>query len=299
MDLNNLNNLKNLSREEKNEILKAMGFMPFSFNTEEDKNDELVKQVYANGYVKNEKLHRRWITAQTLRLLGLYKSFWTPDRYYDNIRKNYNWHYSFKQIINECKAIIHLDETSPRHIFFSVEKIVQFAKDYLLELEKLTKKKLKVKNCKGIPYITIKGFNVFKEDIDKKILEPARKQLLHPLQDVERALKKKEINKETAYRKIILIIRMFMKKNYIKLPKDKVNLSKTWLNMFTAAGAYYSMKNLIKYSGLRLCDTKKGKTLNIDESLEYLEASKYEEGYKLIAMLKEAIARDVKILKAK
>ena len=288
MDLGTIN-FKGMTQEEKNEVLKAMGFNPFDFTNSVDKTDLVVQEIYENGYVKNEKLHRRWITAQTLRLLGWYygvtkEKFWngslyTKDEWTNNVNAKYNWTYIFKMLANEYNSLAHLKGNSFREEIFSPNLLHTIFDEYIKCLREYFDS-LRTKNCKGVPYKTIGGRNIFVSDFEKKIVVPIKTFLV----DAERQyfVKIKE------YRGLCHLLHIFLERYFIKLP-NSTPLSKTWVDMFKKAGAYYTMENLVKYSGLKLMNYETDELLNRDDSLKYLEECKSQGGYQLLALLKRSL----------
>lgn len=287
MDLGTIN-FKGMTQEEKNEVLKAMGFNPFDFTNSVDKTDSVVQEIYENGYVKNEKLHRRWITAQTLRLLGWYYgvtkekswngSLYTKDEWTNNVNAKYNWTYIFKMLVNEYNSLAHLKGISFREEIFSPNRLHTIFNEYIKCLREYFDS-LRTKNCKGVPYKTIGGRNVFISDFEKKVVTPMR---LFFANDIQRSAISKD------YKALYYGLTVFLSKYFIKLP-NSTPLSKTWVDMFKKAGAYYTMENLVKYSGLKLMNYKTGELLNRDDSLKYLEECKSQQGYQLLALLKRSL----------
>lgn len=284
MDLSSIN-FKGMTQEEKNEVLKAMGFNPFDFSNTVDKTDPIVQQIYENGYVKNEKLHRRWITAQTMRLLGWYdgikteKSWsgnsYTVDYWTKNIKDKYNWTYIFKQLANEYEALENIEGDCPRKQFFNPDNLIYIFSDYVKQVNKYIET-FKVKNCKGIPYKIIKGKNVFVEDILSRVIIPMNAYL-------------NRIIEASSYDGYCYAIRQFLKSDtYIKLPND-TPLSQTWIDMFKKSGAYYTMENLVKYSGLKLVKYETDELLDTENSLKYLFQCRANCGYELLALLKKSL----------
>lgn len=286
MNVNEIN-FKGMTNEQKNEVLKAMGFNPFDFTTQTvDKTDPVVQEMYENGYVKNEKLHRRWITAQTMRLLGWstgvqrVTSYWgttySQDSWAKNVNKMYVWHYTFRQLANELKTLQHLSNDSPRHVFFNPNHIRIIFSEYIDKVEKYLNT-LEHKNCKGVPYVKVNGTNIFVSDLNKKILSPLRKLLMYT---------------DTSYKTLETTIRKLLKSNfYVKLPKT-IPLSRTWIECFKASGAYYTMENLVKYSGLKLVNYETDEMLNREDSLKYLKTYVYKEGFQLLALLKNSLDKN-------
>lgn len=295
MDLGTIN-FKGMSDSEKNEVLKAMGFNPFDFKTQRvDKSDPMVQEIYANGYVKNEKLHRRWITAQTMRLLGWYSgvkvlnSYWGTVYYQDywtkNVNEKYNWTYIFKMLANEYNSLAHLKGNSFREEIFNPNQLHTIFNEYIKYLREYFDS-LRTKKCKGVPYKTIGGRNVFVSDFEKKIITPIKTFLADT--ESQYFVKIKE------YRGISNLLHIFLERYFIKLP-NSTPLSKTWVDMFKKAGAYYTMENLVKYSGLKLMNYETDEPLNRDDSLKYLEECKSQQGYQLLALLKRSLeANDFK-----
>lgn len=287
MDLGTIN-FKGMTQEEKNEVLKAMGFNPFDFTNSVDKTDSVVQEIYENGYVKNEKLHRRWITAQTLRLLGWYYgvtkekswngSLYTKDEWTNNVNAKYNWTYIFKMLVNEYNSLAHLKGISFREEIFSPNRLHTIFNEYIKCLREYFDS-LRTKNCKGVPYKTIGGRNVFISDFEKKVVTPMR---LFFANDIQRSAISKD------YKALYYGLTVFLSKYFIKLP-NSTPLSKTWVDMFKKAGAYYTMENLVKYSGLKLKNYKTDELLNRDDSLIYLEECKSQQGYQLLALLKRSL----------
>lgn len=282
MDLSTIN-FKGMTDTEKNEILKAMGFNPFDFSTQTvDRNDSVVQEIYENGYIKNEKLHRRWITAQTMRLLGWYDGITTnhwnepKDKWTENVKEMYDWQYAWKQVMNEVYVISRIKtygEDTPRSKFFSEEKILAMVDDYV-EIVRDYCNNLPKHNCKGVPYIKLQGKNIFVTDIERKVINPIKKL-------------KRQISNTLDIVEIPSKIRAFIKsQNYVRLPMG-TKLSSTWVDMFKSAGAYYTMENLVKYSGLKL--VKQGHLLDREESLQYLASRVDDKGYQLLGLLKESL----------
>lgn len=287
MDLGTIN-FKGMTQEEKNEVLKAMGFNLFDFTNSVDKTDSVVQEIYENGYIKNEKLHRRWITAQTLRLLGWYYgvtkekswngSLYTKDEWTNNVNSKYNWTYIFKMLANEYNSLAHLKGISFREEIFSPNRLHTILDEYIKCLREYFDS-LRTKNCKGVPYKTIGGRNVFISDFEKKVVTPMK---LFFANDIQRSAISKD------YKALYYGLTVFLSKYFIKLP-NSTPLSKTWVDMFKKAGAYYTMENLIKYSGLKLVNYKTDELLNRDDSLKYLEECKSQQGYQLLALLKRSL----------
>lgn len=151
--------------------------MPIMLNkTESTVCDRVKEEIFANGYVKNTKLHRRWVMAHMFRMLNFVS--------YDGYEKGYDaamrhWHgfdYQFKVLEDEIKALAKLESSDrecflERESFFNKDVVIKTCNDYILKLQNYIDE-LKTKKCKGVPYKTIKGRDIFVVDLTKKIYTP-------------------------------------------------------------------------------------------------------------------------------
>lgn len=199
--------------------------------------DVIATQIIEDGYVRNTKLHRRFVMAQMFHGLN-YKS-------YDGRREGYNeWlkmrglKYSFDMMLEEIRVLSKLETRDAatfveRSHFFTKDIISKVMEDYIVELKKYVGT-IPNKKCKGIPYKRIKGVDVFVDDLQKKVYSPFER-------DINR------LKYATHYNEIYVIVRDFIGK-MIQLPYNTPK-SKAWIDAYKGEGAFYTLKNLVMFHG--------------------------------------------------
>lgn len=240
--------------------------------------DPIEEEIYANGYVKNTKLHRRFVMAQMFQALNSRGGFtqWL---------KNHGYDYQWKMVTEECKVLSHIENKDSeamyeREIFFTKRDILIMLDDYVISLEKYIKK-LPVHKCKGTPYYKIPRFgNVFAEDVDKKIISRI-KQFIYNFEDCK------------TYAEMYRKLSFFRKYVYIKLPYD-TKMSYTFVEAYKGAGAFYTLKNMILFHNVSVPEYLGSEVYSGREAMNYLnkvtsEYMRYNDGYKLLALLKSTI----------
>lgn len=251
----------------------------------ENKNDTIVEQIISDGYVRNTKLHRRFVMAQMFQMLH-YVSWDGYDRGYHACLNNmYGYDYTFKMMLEEVRVLGKLEvrdreSFEERSHFFTKTVVMEVLRDYMKKLEEYIDK-LPNRNCKGIPYKRIKGMNVFNADIDKKIYSPLRQHIYN----VEYA---------RDYTRMYNALRVFMK-DMIKLPYYTTK-SKAWIDAFKGEGAYYTCKNLIMFHDCHVYEewgrhsTEDSMIVLKNKLDEYFRPySKYSEGWRMFAFMNKLI----------
>lgn len=243
------------------------------------KKDEVLERIIEDGYVRNTKLHRRFVMAQMFHALN-YVSYDKCYRgYNDCIKRNYGYDYTFKMMLEEVRVLSKLaardkESFEERKHFFTQNVVVNVMEDYMNKLEDYINK-IPNKNCKGVPYKRINATNIFVEDIPKKIYAPL---------NVYIGSMKYAIN----YTQMYNVLASFMKK-MIKLPHDTPK-SKVWLDAYKGEGAYYTLKNLVMFHNCTITATNGvnyGST-----SMEYLKSTLDAwsgEGWRMFALMKKVI----------
>jgi len=247
---------------------------------ESAKNDPIYNQIIEDGYVRNTKLHRRFVMAQMFNMLN-YVSYDGQCRGYNDCLKNrYGYDYTFKMMLDEIKVLSKLEVRDyesfvERSHFFTKDVVINILEDYLEKLKKYIDN-TPDHNCKGIPYKKVKGTNIFNDDLDKKIYYPIKVKILN----VKRAKNYTEMYKALAN---------FMK-DMIKLPYNTPK-SKAWIDAYKGEGAYYTLKNLVMFHNCRIISDK-GIDYGIN-SMAYLRDALDEysgEGWRMFALMKKVIA---------
>ena len=255
--------------------------------------DAVATQIIEDGYVRNTKLFRRWVLAQMWQMLT-YKSYarYGQDGYHGYLNERMDYNYTIKMMLEEVRVLGKLEERDKecfeeRSKFFTKDVVMNVLWDYFDKVQKYVDK-LPRKNCKGIPYVTIKGAHYFVADLHKKVFEPLRLRI----SAVSFVPGHKEQTYTEMYNKMKQVVR-----NMIKLPWNTPK-SKDWIEAYKGNGAYYSCKNLIMYHNCRVNDVEynNGLKSNVsytrDYSMHVLKGKLYEyqgEGWRMFAFMKKLI----------
>ena len=240
--------------------------------------DVIANSIIEDGYVRNTKLHRRFVMAQMFQGLN-YKSYNGQHLGYNEWVKRHSLKYAFDMMLEEIRVLGKLEERDrdtfvERAHFFTKDVIVKTMEDYVEELVKYIDT-LPSKNCKGVPYKRVKCQNIFVVDLDKKVYAPFRN-------DIRR------IKYVSNYNELYRIVKNFMHK-MIALPYTTPK-SKTWIDAYKGEGAFYTLKNLVMFHG---CGIK------VDGHMVYGAAAvsvlnkrlnEYKgEGWRMFALMKKVI----------
>ena len=241
--------------------------------------DTIANSIIEDGYVRNTKLHRRWVMAQMFHMLN-YKSYNGRKKGYNEALKRFGIKYEFDMMLEEIRVLGKLEVKDKetfleRSHFFTKNVVAQTMTDYITVLKQYIDT-LPSKNCKGIPYKRVKGKNIFVADLQKKIYSPL---------EIEISRLKYASNYNEMYR----LVRSFMTQMVI-LPYDAPK-SKAWIDAYKGEGAFYTLKNLIMFHG---CGIK------VDNGVLYGPTAMRElnnrlteyqgEGWRMFALMKKVIA---------
>ena len=243
--------------------------------------DEIVNKIILDGYVRNTKLHRRFVMAQMFHMLNYVSWDGKHKGYNDYLKKMYSYDYTIKMMTEEIHVIGKLETRdiesfNERVQFFNKGVVIAVMEDYLEKLKEYVES-LPNHNCKGVPYKKIKGTNIFNADIDKKVYAHVREYIW-------------KIKMAKNYTEISYVLRGFVR-NYVKLP-NATTKSKVWIDAYKGAGAFYTLKNLIMFHG---CGIKVDK-MNVRfgmaaiEELNVRAKKYYGEGWRMFALMKKVIA---------
>lgn len=201
-----------------------------------NEDDEIAEQIIEDGYVRNTKLHRRFVCAQMFHALNYVSYDGTESGYNACLKNMYSYQYTLNMMFEEVRVLGKLEKRDKesfeeRSHFFTKDVIVSVMCDYIEKL-KAHIDVMPSKKCKGIPYKRIKNQNIFVDDLGKKLYSP----LMSTVTCVKYARNYAEIYKG---------LQMFMK-NMIKLPYNTPK-SKVWIDAYKGEGAYYTLKNLVMF----------------------------------------------------
>ena len=241
--------------------------------------DVICNQIIEDGYVRNTKLHRRFVMAQMFQALN-YVSWDRKRSGYNEWLKNFGIKYQFEMMLEEIRVLGKLEERDfetfkERSNFFTKEVVVKTMADYIEKLKASIESK-KTYKCKGIPYKKVKGKDVFEEDLDKKIYAPMRSDIY-------------KVKIARNYNEIYKAVRNFMSK-MITIPYATTKC-KEWTDAYKGEGAFYTLKNLVMFHN---CGIKVGYNMVYGiEAVKVLDERLYEykgEGWRMFALMKKVIA---------
>ena len=197
---------------------------------------DVAKTIQEDGYVKNSRLHRRFITAHYFRMLN------SSMGWHGYLNACYDYMYQFKMMTEEVRVLTKLQKKdkavfAERSKFFTLDVVKEVLDCYVKAVEEYLAGQ-PIKYCKGKPYIYIKSYgNCFIDDIERRVLSPIK---------VMVDMCKKCYSYSEMYETLCMLNKVM-----IRLPYH-TKKSKAWVNAFQASGAYYSLRNLVMYHNVAL-----------------------------------------------
>lgn len=242
--------------------------------------DAIANQIIEDGYVRNTKLHRRFVMAQMFQMLN-YVSYDGQESGFNAALSHYGYDYQFKMMLEEVKVLSKLEvrdaETfDERATFFTREVVAKICFDYIDELKKHIENS-KTYKCKGIPYKKVRGVNVFCADLNKKVYNPM-------------IIECNTIKYASNYAVIYAALKRFNGK-MIRLPHNTPK-SKVWIDTYKGEGAYYTLKNLIMFHNCGVGDCYGIRFIYDSEAINELNMRRKEyqgEGWRMFAFMKKVI----------
>lgn len=241
--------------------------------------DPIFAAIKKSGTVPDRRLFRRWVTSQMFHMLT--KTEYGSDKVIGFTealhRKGYK--YQFEMLRDELKtqAKLYVNDSEnyiERNRWFNKGVVLAVVTDYFAKLTKHISG-LKIRKCKGKPYIHMNGVDIFVEDVKHKLLIPINMRM------------KAILDSDTPSS----LARTFENFNRIRvnLPFETPQCA-DWVRAYKGAGAYYTMKNLILFSGGRLHEGPN--VFDEKDSLRHLDElailySMNNEGWKMFACMKK------------
>lgn len=241
--------------------------------------DVIANSIIEDGYVRNTKLHRRFVMAQMFHALN-HKSYNGREEGYNAYIKRFGIKYAFDMMVEEIRVLSKLETRDmatflERSHFFTKDVIAKTMEDYVQELKNYVDG-LETKNCKGVPYKRVKGNNIFVDDLQKKVYSPLERKI-HALKYA------------TNYGEMYRVVKNFMN-DMISLPYNTPK-SKAWIDAYKGEGAFYTLKNLVMFHG---CGIKvDGHTVYGAAAVSVLNKRLKEyqgEGWRMFALMNKVIA---------
>lgn len=242
-------------------------------------NDPIFSYIAKNGDIPNRKLFRRWVMSQMFRILSMESKYGKGFGYTDVIHRR-GYDYQWKMVINEIRAQVAMKKRGDtenfkmRNMWFNTDTVSDMVYDYIKKLEKFIDKK-KRKSCKGLPYITLGGKNIFVSDINVKIKYPLHQVLC----DIK--------NAKTIQQLLDATVRF----NNLRIKSFKPTQSQVWLDAYKGSGAYYTLENMIRFHGCCVFDDNNTK-LDKNMSLWFLKTKAMEyagEGWRVLGLLRKVL----------
>lgn len=247
--------------------------------------DPIIVAIFTKGTVPNRRLFRRWVMAQVFHMLTQ-KNWRTgkPIGFLEALQRKgfcYSWEMLIEEIRVQAKLEV-LDQENfiQRNRWFNKTVAMKMAADYIKQLnEHVEQRKKNYKRCKGNPYITLKGNNIFIDDLSKKVFGPLDKAV---------RMMEKANNMTDLYRAIVGFYQLV---KGVYSPYD-LPMSQAFKDAYKGAGGYFTMRNLIMFHQCRMRGTS-GKPLSEVSSLrtldKFAESYKNGEGWRMFGAMKELI----------
>ena len=243
--------------------------------------DYIAEQIISDGYVRNTKLHRRFVMAQMFHMLNFESYDRKETGYHAYLNTFYGYQYTFEMMLEEVKVLSKLESRDresfeERVHFFDKKVVVAVLEDYMEKLKDYVNC-MPNKNCKGVPYKRIKGENIFNADLDKKLYAPLRKKILN-------------VSNAKNYAFVYTALQRFMK-GMIKLPYNTPK-SKVWVDTFKGEGAYYTLKNLVMFHDCGIENLYGMPMIYGTEAVNYInrKLDQYKgDGWRMFALMKKVI----------
>ena len=244
-------------------------------------NSAIFNQIITDGYVRNTKLHRRFVMAQMFHMLNYVSWDGKYEGYNECLKRMYGYDYTIKMMTEEIRVLGKLEGRDmesfiERSHFFNRGVVVAVLEDYLEKLKKHVES-MPNRNCKGVPYKRIKGVDIFNADIDKKVYAPVRNYIY-------------KAKSASGYKEISYVLNSFSR-NYIKLPHNTPK-SKVWIDAYKGAGAFYTLKNLVMFHNCGIKVDKFDVRFGIGAvALLNKKLDEYKNnGWRMFALMKKVIA---------
>jgi hypothetical protein len=213
-------------------------------------NDSIAKSIINDGYVKNSKLFRRFVFAQTMKLIN-YQSWKNPNRkgWEAGFKDLYSYQYQFEMMADELHTLAKLQKEDPeyfaeRTMFFNGDVVVALLNDYLYRLKKYVKKQMREnpRKYRGQEYVKLAKYgNVLVKDLDDKVYIPIQERI-NVIESMVKAENYSYVERE---------FKIFMDKFYNKLPYETTKCA-VFKDAFKGIGGFESLKNGNRFHGLIL-----------------------------------------------
>lgn len=210
--------------------------------------DPILEKVKSDGYVKNAHLFRRWVMAQTIRMIRYSDSHFGKG--YDAALRSFKYKYQFDMLDNELHTLSVLEHKDPealeeREKFFNYRVVNEMIDDHERKIGKAICKMHESGKTKTSAYYYLKKAQQIIKDFDIRFASGNSYDFIYK-----------------TYHKLYTDGAFTNLDKYFYVTK-----SEAFHDAFKAAGGYYSLKN-----GIMFHDMRPFGSLNVEDELEELKA---------------------------
>lgn len=256
------------------------------------------KEIVGDDDIENIKVSRRWICAQTFRMLN-YKKYIYNYRlggltekdagWYEYLRDMKNYQYQFSMLQEELKVLARLEKNDPEEFklrtkFFNRNVVNELIKWDLHIVEKYIAENSTLRTNTEYKY----GSRVTTETEYVGYMEKCE---FHKRYVAEMNSLASQIRWTKKYSELYTLFCEYNRRRFNGMDK-KTRKCPVWVEAYQGAGAYYSLDNIIRYHGCKVrgCYTKDASLRELDAQLK--EHVRNGELWKLHYMLKDVIAHN-------
>lgn len=232
-------------------------------NTTNIVNDDVVKNIQEKSWISNARLFRRWIMAQTLRMMYEpfynYRSKKMEVGWNEYFNAHYDYNYQFSMLEKELKTLSIIENKDreafeERINFFNKDVVVDTCRHYMRKLRQFINQQPKKKWHGNYYYVVKKPYNVYVPERDVDIV------LYNPLELIIFSM-------ETAMNYTELYNYFFkFCCEMVRLDGDTTKCP-AWKDAFKGAGAYYTLKNGVMFHNMKIVGDS-----DVATNLNYLSA---------------------------
>lgn len=211
--------------------------------------DSFAEQIMEQGYVKNYKLFRRWITAQTFEMLNYYNGYRNEKGWDAALKYKVPYDRTWTLLLNELKVLSILEKEDKERLeerenFFNLNVVVNMLNHYKYQLRKYWCRQRDEKGRKdkyGNAVVNLAKYGLTDSNELNKIINDVVWYTNNILFTTN------------SYEEIYKLVSKFLDEVYNRLPWDTPKCPE-WKDAYKGAGAYYTLKNLFMFHDVNAVD---------------------------------------------
>lgn len=237
-------------------------------------NDPIYAAIKEGETIPDRRLFRRWVMAQVFHMMTQIDYSTKKPIGFTAALNAKGYKYQWKMVVEELRVQAKLAENdsenyNERNRWFNKAVVENMAQDYIKQVKEIILN-LKVKKCKGQPYVRLDHTNIFVDDLQAKVTTPLDKAL-------------DAIRQANSPMKLYKATEAFYKEvQKICLLKD-MKQSRSFKDAYKGAGAFFTLKNLILFHDAVFPSMDQKASLAY---LNHLVKTNEYEGFQLLAVLK-------------